>query len=134
MAELADAADSKSAEVHPSWGFNSPSRHQSPLKMMASIGVLPLRQSQGQDFASGLSPHHAKIGRAGDPGLPLRSRPQDGSSSTPPPGTIVSSSSFHVEVLRASRSADGEILRSVAKSPASPFGTLGAGSAGSPLR
>ena len=28
MAELADAADSKSAEVHPSWGFNSPSRHQ----------------------------------------------------------------------------------------------------------
>ena len=27
MAELADAADSKSAEVHPSWGFNSPSRH-----------------------------------------------------------------------------------------------------------
>jgi hypothetical protein len=28
MAKLADAADSKSAEVHPSWGFNSPSRHQ----------------------------------------------------------------------------------------------------------
>ena len=27
MAESADAADSKSAEVHPSWGFNSPSRH-----------------------------------------------------------------------------------------------------------
>src|SRR5262249_1371590 len=52
--------------------------------------------------------------------------------STPPPGTIVSSSSFHVEVLRASRSADGEILSSVEKSPASPFGTLGAGSPGSP--
>ncbi len=28
MAELADAADSKSAEGHPSWGFDSPSRHQ----------------------------------------------------------------------------------------------------------
>ncbi len=28
MAELADAAGSKSAEVHPSWGFDSPSRHQ----------------------------------------------------------------------------------------------------------
>ncbi len=28
MAELADAADSKSAEVHPSWGFDPPSRHQ----------------------------------------------------------------------------------------------------------
>src|SRR5215467_5436259 len=27
MAELADAADSKSAEVHPSWGFDPPSRH-----------------------------------------------------------------------------------------------------------
>src|SRR5437016_13660060 len=26
MAELADAAGSKSAEVHPSWGFDSPSR------------------------------------------------------------------------------------------------------------
>src|SRR5947209_3278183 len=32
MAELADAADSKSAEVHPSWGFNSPSRHQNQLQ------------------------------------------------------------------------------------------------------
>ena len=31
MAELADAADSKSAEVHPSWGFNSPSRHHRSL-------------------------------------------------------------------------------------------------------
>src|SRR6185312_12891846 len=29
MAELADAADSKSAEVHPSWGFDPPSRHHS---------------------------------------------------------------------------------------------------------
>src|SRR5579859_2461206 len=28
MAELADAADSKSAEVYPSWGFDPPSRHQ----------------------------------------------------------------------------------------------------------
>ena len=27
MAELADAADSKSADLHWSWGFNSPSRH-----------------------------------------------------------------------------------------------------------
>ena len=33
MAELADAADSKSAEVHPSWGFNSPSRHQTNSQM-----------------------------------------------------------------------------------------------------
>src|SRR5207302_1699795 len=32
MAELADAADSKSAEVHPSWGFNSPFRHQRHLE------------------------------------------------------------------------------------------------------
>ena len=31
MAELADAADSKSAEVHPSWGFDPPSRHQPNL-------------------------------------------------------------------------------------------------------
>ena len=28
MAELADAADSKSADSEESWGFNSPSRHQ----------------------------------------------------------------------------------------------------------
>src|SRR5262249_20166321 len=46
MAELADAADSKSAEVHPSWGFNSPSRHQQPLKMMASIEVLRASRSR----------------------------------------------------------------------------------------
>jgi hypothetical protein len=32
MAELADAADSKSAEVYPSWGFDPPSRHHSALK------------------------------------------------------------------------------------------------------
>ena len=32
MAELADAADSKSAEVYPSWGFDPPSRHQSFLQ------------------------------------------------------------------------------------------------------
>ena len=31
MAELADAADSKSAEVHPSWGFDPPSRHHLTL-------------------------------------------------------------------------------------------------------
>ena len=28
MAKLADAADLKSAEVYPSWGFKSPSGHQ----------------------------------------------------------------------------------------------------------
>ena len=38
MAELADAADSKSAEVHPSWGFDSPSRHQ--LNVRHYLGIL----------------------------------------------------------------------------------------------
>jgi hypothetical protein len=28
VAELADAADSKSAAGHPAWGFNSPLQHQ----------------------------------------------------------------------------------------------------------
>jgi hypothetical protein len=37
MAELADAADSKSAEVHPSWGFNSPSRHHSFTPLINEI-------------------------------------------------------------------------------------------------
>ena len=32
MAELADAADSKSADLHWSWGFNSPSRHHLNLR------------------------------------------------------------------------------------------------------
>ena len=30
VAELADAADSKSAAGHPAWGFNSPLQHQIP--------------------------------------------------------------------------------------------------------
>ena len=34
MAELADAADSKSAEVHPSWGFDPPSRHHSNARFL----------------------------------------------------------------------------------------------------
>src|SRR5260370_19943501 len=50
MAELADAADSKSAEVHPSWGFNSPSRHQFAPVGFVCIGVLLLRQSSGSGF------------------------------------------------------------------------------------
>src|SRR5215831_6348967 len=75
MAELADAADSKSAEVHPSWGFNSPSRHHLPsysLVLKRSFDSLML----AQDFACGLPLR-----------LSPRSRPQNGSSSTPPPGT-----------------------------------------------
>jgi hypothetical protein len=36
MAELADAADSKSAEVYPSWGFDPPSRHQAEPPSEAS--------------------------------------------------------------------------------------------------
>ena len=40
MAELADAADSKSAEVHPSWGFDSPSRHQPPNNQSLTLGLL----------------------------------------------------------------------------------------------
>ena len=32
MAKLADAADLKSAEVYPSWGFKSPSGHQAKIK------------------------------------------------------------------------------------------------------
>src|SRR5215813_10242020 len=47
MAELADAADSKSAEVHPSWGFNSPSRHQRLLHNVYSIEVLRALRSHG---------------------------------------------------------------------------------------
>ena len=39
MAELADAADSKSAEVHPSWGFNSPSRHQISSKDLVNTSA-----------------------------------------------------------------------------------------------
>ena len=39
MAELADAADSKSAEVYPSWGFNSPSRHQSTPLYFQTLGI-----------------------------------------------------------------------------------------------
>ena len=38
MAELADAADSKSAEVYPSWGFDPPSRHQPNSLMLRSLG------------------------------------------------------------------------------------------------
>src|SRR5215469_9561355 len=41
MAELADAADSKSAEVHPSWGFNSPSRHH--MQLFRPQGGIPTR-------------------------------------------------------------------------------------------
>ena len=37
MAELADAADSKSAEVHPSWGFDPPSRHH--LNVRSNVEV-----------------------------------------------------------------------------------------------
>jgi hypothetical protein len=36
MAELADAADSKSAEVHPSWGFDPPSRHHAKPLLISS--------------------------------------------------------------------------------------------------
>ena len=36
MAELADAADSKSAEVYPSWGFDPPSRHHAKPPLEAS--------------------------------------------------------------------------------------------------
>src|SRR5260370_17732519 len=50
MAELADGADSKSAEVPPSWGFNSPSRHQFAPVGFVCIGVLLLRQSSGSGF------------------------------------------------------------------------------------
>src|SRR5262245_43378540 len=41
MAELADAADSKSAEVHPSWGFNSPSRHHQTNPLSPTNQSLP---------------------------------------------------------------------------------------------
>ena len=37
MAELADAADSKSAEVHPSWGFDPPSRHQPKIRHFTNL-------------------------------------------------------------------------------------------------
>src|SRR5437899_2649189 len=50
MAELADAADSKSAEVHPSWGFNSPSRHHRLFHHKFKCNVLRLA-AIAQDFA-----------------------------------------------------------------------------------
>ena len=49
MAELADAADSKSAEVHPSWGFDPPSRHQpTSQKWVLSISLDFLRKGVGR--------------------------------------------------------------------------------------
>ena len=39
MAELADAADSKSAEVHPSWGFNSPPGRLIRIVILAAYGI-----------------------------------------------------------------------------------------------
>ena len=44
MAELADAADSKSAEVHPSWGFNSPSRHHTHPRDQLSFSRYPIHR------------------------------------------------------------------------------------------
>ena len=37
VAELADAADSKSAAGHPAWGFNSPLQHQSYFCLINNI-------------------------------------------------------------------------------------------------
>ena len=42
MAELADAADSKSAEVHPSWGFDPPSRHHADVSCRWSVKSFPM--------------------------------------------------------------------------------------------
>ena len=65
MAKLADALDSKSSEVHPSWGFDSPLRHhvfndlqrftdtvKSPIWTTANR-ILPSR-----DFAEGSALFH----------------------------------------------------------------------------
>ena len=38
MAELADAADLKSAALKRAWGFESPSRHQNSLAQKELIG------------------------------------------------------------------------------------------------
>ena len=43
MAELADAADSKSAEVYPSWGFDPPSRHHAICMKTSPVPTAPLR-------------------------------------------------------------------------------------------
>ena len=39
MAELADAADSKSAAGHPAWGFNSPLQHQLSVPLVRLISL-----------------------------------------------------------------------------------------------
>ncbi len=49
VAELADAADSKSAAGHPAWGFNSPLQHQDPF-LPALSGLKSV-----QKFAASLS-------------------------------------------------------------------------------
>ena len=49
MAKSADAADLKSAEVYPSWGFKSPSGHHEKLSRMQ----MPLR-SEVPTFARSL--------------------------------------------------------------------------------
>ena len=38
---MEDAADSKSAEVYPSWGFESPLRHQSTIARNLQGAWLP---------------------------------------------------------------------------------------------
>ena len=48
MAELADAADLKSAALKGAWGFESPSRHQSNQCVSSRLQIITDRHSPGE--------------------------------------------------------------------------------------